>query len=625
MRRYKQGTAVLGLLGVLCALAAFSIAPPASSAPGNNTVQVTKLVNGTPTQNANFEVAVTCGASVQTLTFPPAGGTQSAVFASTVTDGVVCSLVETQTRGATSTRVQAVSATAAITVPNGNDATVPVSIDFDDGDGGQTVNATVTNTFAPGAGANTVRVTKTLTGQVPAGAFFQVDVTCGADTVSLAFTASGGTQDASFPPSGCTPVVTEPPTPPTPAPIATTLTPAVLVPFSPAGGQVQTVTVTNRYPSPGPENTITVTKRLRGDVPQNAQFTVVVDCIPSPADAALPAFVPQQHVFLAAGGTHSFLVSKEYQECTVTETPIPPGTVSIDSQATAVAPAVVVSSGLLGGRQSTVRFASGGDQSAQVTITNRYPGSPDILSVTKATTGTVPPGTLFISRVDCPGVDLDNATPGVNSTRFLAFGDGYPETQEVRVPQDGATCTVRETVSGGSVSRTYAGSSVTQPNSVVAVVQDPNGFVTVTFPNPGNANGDEAQVTITNHFGTTPLADNVLRVKKQLRGDVPDGASFVIRVRCSGGGITDTYNLTFTTNSFQEVHVPANRADCRVIELDDGGANLVVYSASSATADATYGPTSARVDFGIEGGQRGKAIVSNRFPGTCPRPGPKYC
>ena len=73
------------------------------------------------------------------------------------------------------------------------------------------------------------------------------------------------------------------------------------------------------------------------------------------------------------------------------------------------------------------------------------------------------------------------------------------------------------------------------------------------------------------------------------------------------------------------VHVPAYRADCRVIELDDGGANLVVYSASSATADATYGPTSARVDFGIEGGQNGKAIVSNRFPGTCPRPGPKYC
>ena len=31
-------------------------------------------------------------------------------------------------------------------------------------------------------------------------------------------------------------------------------------------------------------------------------------------------------------------------------------------------------------------------------------------------------------------------------------------------------------------------------------------------------------------------------------------------------------------------------------------------------------------DFGnTVGGQRGKVIVRNQFPGTCPRPGPKFC
>ena len=66
--------------------------------------------------------------------------------------------------------------------------------------------------------------------------------------------------------------------------------------------------------------------------------------------------------------------------------------------------------------------------------------------------------------------------------------------------------------------------------------------------------------------------------------------------------------------------------DVTVVETANGGAASVSYFASSATADATAGTGSARVDFGTAAGaQRGKVIVRNQFTGACPRPGPKFC
>ena len=647
MQRHKRVAAVLGLVGVLVTLLSFAAATPASSAPGDNVVQVTKIVNGTPTQPGNFEVTVSCNGILQTLTFPQTGGTQSVEFPPAATN---CILFESQARGANvapnTAVVQVTSATAAIVLPVGLDATAASSITFDPG-GSQSANAVIVNSYAP-VNPNIVRVTKAPTGTVPPGAFYQVNVTCGADTVSLAFPTAGGTQDALFPGSNCAPTVSESQTwalgaPVVPAPISVNFNPGgtVLAAAYPAfsfpvpspaplaaftngvnGGQTRTVTVTNRYPDSSSPNLITVNKRVRGDVPANAQFTVQVVCAPNPADPALPAFVPQSFTYGAAGGSHVFTVSKEYRSCTVTET-ASGGAISVDSQAT---PAGEVVSSV--GNTTQLLFNAGGNRSAEVTVTNRFPGGPDILTVNKVTTGQVPAGTLFIIRVQC-SADLDNTIPGFQGTKFLLFGDGQPSSQDVRVAQvpGPSICIVVETVSGGAVSRTYTASSLTQPNSTTATVQDPGGFASVTFPfGPGNPNGDEAQVTVTNNFPPgPPLADNVLRIKKQLRGRIPAGASFEIKVRCSGGGITDVYNLTFTSNSFQEINVPANRADCRVTETVNGGAQSVVFTASSATADATDGATSARVDFGDTGGQRGKVIVSNRFPGTCPRPGPKFC
>ena len=152
----RRGRSVV-LVGALLALAAVAVPfgpTPSAFAAGDNTVTVTKVVNGTPTESGLFEVAVRCGASLQTLTFGPTGGTQSATFADTLTSGTV---QEPEPRGADTTSIQAVSATAAIVIPDGADATNPVQITFDAG-GGQSVNVGVTNTFTPPASANTVQV-----------------------------------------------------------------------------------------------------------------------------------------------------------------------------------------------------------------------------------------------------------------------------------------------------------------------------------------------------------------------------------------------------------------------------------------------------------------------------------
>ena len=140
MLRHRRVALVAGLAGALFALVLpLAITSPAAALT-DNVVSVTKVVNGTPTQAGNFEVVVECTDGVtfstQTLTFTPAGGTQQAGFPEAFTD---CEVVETQTRGADATSIQATSATAAIVVPNGNDATVPVEIVFDP-DGTQTAN-----------------------------------------------------------------------------------------------------------------------------------------------------------------------------------------------------------------------------------------------------------------------------------------------------------------------------------------------------------------------------------------------------------------------------------------------------------------------------------------------------
>ena len=623
MRRHKRVALVSSIVGALVALVLpLALASPASAA-ANNTVTVTKVVNGTPTQAGNFEVVVNCGGSIQTLTFAPSGGTQSASFADTQTS---CTVQETQSRGADATAIQAVSATAVVNVPNANSAATGATIVFNAG-GGQTANVGITNTFNPPAGANTVRVTKAVTGDAPAGAFFQIDVVCGPTQVSLLYTAAGGTRDALIPAgdTNCTVNEVLSSVPVLGVTYSPANAPAGLAPFNPGGNQTKSVTVTNRFASPNPPNTITVEKRFRGTVPANATFTVQVACTVQAGDPGVPVPAPQTHVFTAAGGTHQFQVSKELRNCTVTETNNG-GATSVDFQA--VVPAA--SGSLISATNAGVNlvFATGGSRSAQVTITNRFPGDPsNVITINKVTTGSVPADELFLVEVVCTGINF----PEQNFVRLLLFGAGQPQTQEVVQPAGNHNgqneCSIRETVSGGAERVVYS-ATADDPDTLLTVLQPPpgTGFVDVNWPLDVDVDGYEAEVTITNRFADTPLGeDNILRIKKRFRGNIPGTPNAVVRVRCSGGGITEERLITFTDQTPVDLSIPANRNNCVVREIDNGGASSVEYFAVSNTADATDGPNSGRIEFGTSGGESGKVRITNRFPGSCPPGGPKYC
>ena len=298
MRRHKRVALVSSIVGAMVALVLpLALTSPASAA-ANNTVTVTKVVNGTPTEAGNIEVVVQCGSNVQTLTFAPTGGTQSASIPSNLSS---CTVQETEDRGADLTAIQATSATAAIQIPNANNATAPAGgalIEFDN-NGGQTASVGITNTFIP-AQFNTVNVTKTVVGDVPPSAFFRVDVVCGPDTYSALFTAAGGTQALKVPADGlhntcsAAETVREPTQPVAVAPFVETTIDGTIVNVGQtrpvAGGaftganQTRAVNVTNRYVSPNPQNTITVTKRVRGNVTQGTKFYVTAVCQQSAGD-----------------------------------------------------------------------------------------------------------------------------------------------------------------------------------------------------------------------------------------------------------------------------------------------------------------------------------------------------
>ncbi len=681
MLRHRRVALVAGLAGALFALVLpLAITSPAAALT-DNVVSVTKVVNGTPTQAGNFEVVVECTDGVtfstQTLTFTPAGGTQQAGFPEAFTD---CEVVETQTRGADATSIQATSATAAIVVPNGNNATVPVSIQFDP-DGTQTANVGITNTFIP-RNPNVVTVTKAVVGDAPAGAFFTIRVNCGgASNVDLLFTAAGGSKPASFPSSDVGPCLVEeilasPGLGPVPGlqqisysntggstvlacPVGTACGPANFGQFSPApgvgGGGTKAVTVTNRYAQPGPTNTITVTKRVRGRVPVGVTgFRVQVDCVQVATDPqnnpnVLPPLV---HTFPVTGGTFDFEVSKEYRDCDVEEIPVPADT-AVDYQAT-----IAAADGILrnnsGPNDVKLRFNPGGDRNAAVTVTNRYPGD-NTLTITKQTLGQVPAGSLFLVEVACDnnfdGISNNNTSPGPNAIPpngfpppvdgfvYLLFGEGQPATQQL-FDVDGPagtddSCVVREVVSGGATGVSY--SAVAEAPDTILVITQPSpgtGGVTVFWPLAQRA-GDAASVTITNRFAPCPggavkcdgevIPTNSIRVKKRIRGDAPNPPSFTLRLRCSGGGLTEERLLTFTDQTAQTVEVPANRNSCVLKEIGTGGANSVEYFANSATGDATFGANSARVEFGTTGGESARLRVTNRFSGSCPPGPPKFC
>lgn len=637
MQRLKHVAAVLGLIALAGALWSFSVVTPASSTPeaadaAFNSVNITKIVNGAAAVGA-FQVTITCSGAGNSyvVNLPANGGATSVDIPVAITNLGACGIAETNRQGAPATSLVLASPSATPTAVTGTAAAGQTgTITFAQG-GNQTVNAVFSNTWAPAQVVNTVPVTKSVTGAPRPGSYWIIQVVCDVaadgpsdtEVVELVFTGNG-TQTAQFGAGVCTPAITETSVPAVPGPAPITVTPTP-VPFG--GGVVnQPVTVTNAYPAV--PNQLVVTKVLRGTVNPAHAYTINVTCFndqstPDPAN-------PYTYTYPAGtGGPHTFNTAAAYRNCAVSEGALaaPAPTVTYTAQAAVCAGAAFAD-------RAEVHFPVGGSTTCTVDITNRYTDSnpANVLRVTKTTSGTVPAGATYTVRVACGATDDVSPAAGQQTSIDLTFG-ATGGTQEVLVRTTGTPgvttigdCTVTETANGGSSSRTFAGSSITAPASVVTATQDAAGppvvpgKVVVNWPTVQTAGGDEAQATITNVF-----ADNVLRVKKQLRGQIPSGASFQIRVRCTGGGVTDERILTFTTNSFQEISVPANRPDCKVTEIADGGATSVWYNASSATAEATHGALLARVDFGGTAGQRAKVIVRNQFPGSCPRPGPKFC
>ena len=280
-----------------------------------------------------------------------------------------------------------------------------------------------------------------------------------------------------------------------------------------------------------------------------------------------------------------------------------------------------------------------------------YPGV-HTLVVTTEVFGLRAPWDETLVRVNCSnnfdGHATNNTTPGpgsdplspsapvlVDGYVYLTFGLDKPTTQQVVVP-DWAVCVVQQSADGGGVHRVEYEATADDPDTVVEIVQPPPGLgsVRVLWSPTGATDpaGETARVTITNRYTPCPTGEpqcdgccvfgptstNTVRIKARIRGDAPDQPTFTLRLRCSGGGIMNERLLTFSDQTALDVYVPASRTRCVVKEIDTGGADRVEYFARSATADTSFGPNSARVDFGTDygGGDSALLRVTNSYGGS---------
>lgn len=184
---------------------------------------------------------------------------------------------------------------------------------------------------------------------------------------------------------------------------------------------------------------------------------------------------------------------------------------------------------------------------------------------------------------------------GLNgATRYYKFHDGTWIDYTANALFDADTVTLTLTDGG-------PGDADVDPNGEIV---DPGGPAVVFGSNP-------------QPIPPPTSSENVLRIKKRLFGDVPDGAEFAIRVRCfAADGDMEEEVLTFDRGGFVDVHMPAGHSRCRVREIDRGGAPTTTYRATSATAQTTSHRRSGWVTFGSSGGERAKVVVVNRWPGN---------
>ena len=150
---------------------------------------------------------------------------------------------------------------------------------------------------------------------------------------------------------------------------------------------------------------------------------------------------------------------------------------------------------------------------------------------------------------------------------------------------------------------------------------------TVNSDHAGPGDSNQVDVTVLGETLTPPQTTphNTLRVKNRLLGDVPDGATFQIRVRCfAADGDRNEHVLEFDDNEATELPIPADHQRCVVRQINNHGARTT-YTASSATAAVLNRPRSARLLFSTADAQRAKVVVTNQWPGHCAQPGPRHC
>ncbi len=355
-----------------------------------------------------------------------------------------------------------------------------------------------------------------------------------------------------------------------------------------------------------------MTKNVIGTPPANAQYDVQLVCAgPGPAYVATHTF--------NAGESYTFDVPANAGVisgpgvCTVAELP-PPG-----APQTSVVTFPVLSGIMLLGSDDEFGFANGNGGRQQVGIENDQCRRTSTGHGEQVHGGRFPAGTPFlVLRIKRPMTSIRPHRACRTTTSWpSARVRPRPSRWICRPVTSSARC--QEINSGGATSVTYASGPAA-------------GHAAERGPEPrrlragqlGDAQRRRRRVRSgehRQHVPAEPQGRNTLRIKKQLRGRIPAGATFTIRVRCTGGGITDVRDLTFTTNSFQEIAVSSARTDCRVTEIANGGAQSVSYFASSATADATDGPNSARIDFGnTVGGRAARSSCGTSSRGPVPDP-----
>ena len=371
------------------------------------------------------------------------------------------------------------------------------------------------------------------------------------------------------------------------------------------------------FAAPGPalatnENVVTITKVTNGTPTQPGNFEITVSCV---GQSDQTVIIPP------AGGTGSATFPKEAVDCSVRESQ-DRGADSSTIQATSPDTDSVIANpspnDATVGLQIEWTGPVTGDRTASVFIVNNFTGSnPNTVNVTKAFTGTVPPGAFAQVVVNCKA-----GSPPASDRTALFAANG---TQSLQIPAaDTDPCVVSEPVvsPGNTQSRTM---NVPVPGS-------PLGPIGAFLPGGGTVNTPKS-VTVTNRYLDTTSPNHVV-VTKRVRGEVPPGVTqFVVNVTCTNatGDPVNTPAVDVQTHAFpvtggmHTFDVSKDYRACTVAEVPNIGAPNAIpgtnYQATILAADGILnnaGPTDVKLTFAAGVNHTANVVVTNRYPDPTP-------